>query len=156
MDLPLCSVVPNLYEICENKDIFVMEAHKKNWQLDFRRWLQGENAKMWNEICDKARMFRLEAGSHDQITWKWGAKKSFSVKSMYAHVDQCNFSPNTKHIWKEKIPPKIKIFMWCLENGILLSKDNLKKENGWVIITVASVIRLKPLNTYFSAALLPK
>jgi hypothetical protein len=104
---------------------------------------------MWNEICDKARMFRLEAGSHDQITWKWGAKKSFSVKSMYAHVDQCNFS-------KEKIPPKIKIFMWCLENGILLSKDNLKKENGWVIITVAFVIRLKPLNTYFSAALLPK
>jgi hypothetical protein len=48
---------------------------------------------------------------------------------MYAHIDQCIFGPNMKHIWKGKIPPKIKMFMWCLENGIPLTKDNLKKIN---------------------------
>lgn len=29
-DIPLCNVAPNLYEICEDRGIFVMEAHKKN------------------------------------------------------------------------------------------------------------------------------
>jgi hypothetical protein len=33
------------------------------------------------------------------------------------------------HIWKGKIPPKIKIFMWFLENNVLLTKENLVSRN---------------------------
>jgi hypothetical protein len=52
------------------------------------------------------------------------------MKSMYAHVEPCNYGPYMKHIWKEKIPPKIRFFKWSLENKILLTKDNLSKKVG--------------------------
>jgi hypothetical protein len=49
---------------------------------------------------------------------------------MYAQVEPCNYGPYMKHIWKEKIPPKIRFFKWSLENIILLTKDNLSKKVG--------------------------
>ena len=38
---------------------------------------------------------------------------------------------NFKHIWKAKIPYKIKIFLWLLESRVVLTKDNLIKRK-WV------------------------
>jgi hypothetical protein len=35
---------------------------------------------------------------------------------------------NTK-VWKMKIPLKIKIFMWYIQKGVVLTKDNLAKRN---------------------------
>ena len=34
-----------------------------------------------------------------------------------------------KHMWKLKIPLKIKIFMWYLKRGVILTKDNLARWN---------------------------
>jgi hypothetical protein len=34
-----------------------------------------------------------------------------------------------KYLWKLKFPLKIKIFMWFLNNKVLLTKDNLVKRN---------------------------
>jgi len=36
-----------------------------------------------------------------------------------------------RHIWKAKIPYKIKIFVWLLEQNAILTKDNMIKRN-WV------------------------
>ena len=35
-----------------------------------------------------------------------------------------------RHIWKSKIPYKIKIFTWLLKNKVILTKDNMVK-NKW-------------------------
>ena len=34
-----------------------------------------------------------------------------------------------KFLWKLKIPLKIKIFLWYLQQGVILTKDNLAKRN---------------------------
>jgi hypothetical protein len=34
-----------------------------------------------------------------------------------------------KYLWKKKIPLKIKIFLWFLNNKVLIRKDNLAKRN---------------------------
>jgi len=34
-----------------------------------------------------------------------------------------------KKIWKMKIPLKIKIFLWFLQRGVVLTKDNLTRKN---------------------------
>ena len=34
-----------------------------------------------------------------------------------------------KRIWKDKIPAKIKIFLWLLSCNALVTKDNLQKRN---------------------------
>lgn len=45
------------------------------------------------------------------------------------YVDAINTGPvfRNKYIWKLKVPLKIKIFMWFLHKGVILTKDNLAK-----------------------------
>jgi hypothetical protein len=36
---------------------------------------------------------------------------------------------HNKHVWKAKLPLKIKIFMWLLQQDAILTKKNLSKKN---------------------------
>ena len=36
---------------------------------------------------------------------------------------------NNKHLWKMKVPLKVKTFTWYLRRGVVLTKDNLAKRN---------------------------
>ena len=47
---------------------------------------------------------------------------------MYLHLANHNFSFRHKFIWKIKVPLKIKIFLWYLQKGVLLTKDNLRRK----------------------------
>jgi hypothetical protein len=46
-------------------------------------------------------------------------------------------------IWKLRIPLKIKIFMWYLKRGVVLTKDNLSRRNWRVGNSVCFVHKLK-------------
>jgi hypothetical protein len=61
-----------------------------------------------------------------------GKSGFFSVKSMYNHLfsgginlfsDEIN-DQNMK-IWKSKVPLKVKIFLWLIQQNAILTKDNL-------------------------------
>jgi hypothetical protein len=43
------------------------------------------------------------------------------------HLTKEDNGPNFKHIWKSKIPEKIKIFMWLVTQKAILTKDNMIK-----------------------------
>jgi hypothetical protein len=60
----------------------------------------------------------------------WGLKASgvFTVKSMYAILIN-NGVRVSQDIWQIKLPMKIKIFMWYLKRGVILTKDNLVRRN---------------------------
>ena len=62
-----------------------------------------------------------------------GKKKSYTVKTLYTHIANHNHKSGThmKHVWKDKIPPKIKMFMLFIENKVLLTKDNMARR-GWI------------------------
>ena len=83
------------------------------------------------------------------IGWRWGNQKIFTVKPLYIHMENRIYGPYMKHIWKGRVPPKIKMFMWFLENNVLLTKDNLQKGTGVVILPAPSVINLNQLITSF-------
>ena len=61
--------------------------------------------------------------------WNLTNSESFTVRSFYLHLLDSQPPFRHKMIWKLKIPLKIKIFLWFLERGILLTKDNLAKKN---------------------------
>ena len=65
------------------------------------------------------------------ISWAWGKGGKFTSKSVYDHLSSDDTGSNFKHIWKAKIPYKIKIFLWLLESRVVLTKDNLIKRK-WV------------------------
>ena len=51
------------------------------------------------------------------------------VKSHYLELINQNTPNLNKRIWKLKAPLKIKIFLWYLRRGVILTKDNLAKRN---------------------------
>jgi len=63
------------------------------------------------------------------VSWKWGRNKIFTTKSTYDHLTVGQSRGHFNHIWKAKIPYKIKIFTWLLEKDVVLTKDNLIRRN---------------------------
>jgi hypothetical protein len=62
---------------------------------------------------------------NDLVGWKFGKNNRFTVKSTYDAMTDSGYS--FKHIWKGKVPAKIKIFLWLVENNAILTKDNMLK-----------------------------
>jgi hypothetical protein len=60
---------------------------------------------------------------------KWGLTKSgqYMVKSMYLDYMDDHTKYLHKYLWKIKVPLKIRVFMWFLNNKVLSTKDNLIK-----------------------------
>ena len=48
---------------------------------------------------------------------------------MYSALLDVRVLPINKSVWKLKIPLKVKIFIWLLHRGVILTKDNLAKRN---------------------------
>uniref|UniRef100_A0A453CXF0 Reverse transcriptase zinc-binding domain-containing protein n=1 Tax=Aegilops tauschii subsp. strangulata TaxID=200361 RepID=A0A453CXF0_AEGTS len=65
----------------------------------------------------------------DTIHWKLVANGTFSVESMYLDLIDSGPLSRSLHIWKIKVPLRIKIFMWFVRKGVILTKDNLLKRS---------------------------
>jgi hypothetical protein len=125
-DQPLCTVAPVLFEWCEEKNITANQFLMKNGQLQFNRWLPPIFFEQWLNIIDKVYNYEFNI-NNDVIKWKWGGKGKFTTKSVYDHLTQDDDGFHFSHIWKSKIPYKVKIFTWLLENNAVLTKNNMVK-----------------------------
>jgi hypothetical protein len=67
----------------------------------------------------------------DKDYFKWLLTKSgfFTVRSMYLDGIDTHTLFQHRKVWKWKVPLKIKIFLWFLQMGVVLTKDNLAKKN---------------------------
>ncbi len=65
----------------------------------------------------------------DCFRWNYHQNGMFSVRSMYLALITNAYDERNKYIWKLKMPLKIKIFIWYLLKGVMLSKDNLARRN---------------------------
>jgi len=63
---------------------------------------------------------------NDKASWNWEKSGRLSLRSTYKHLCSKKFGDSFRKFWKAKIPLKIKIFIWLLEEAIL-TKDNLCK-----------------------------
>jgi len=125
---PLCVITPELFTLSEQKHVYVRDVKNGNIQLTFRRWLSNDLRTIWSKIWELVELFQLNE-QDDIIKWKWENKGKFTVRSTYNKLTTNDNGPHLKSIWKGKIPPKIKYFMWLLTNGVVLTKDNLLRKN---------------------------
>ena len=95
--------------------------------ISFRRSLVGEKLLKWNELVAKIAFVQLD-DLQDSIKWSLTRQGSFTVQSMYKHLINQIAMPLNKLLWKLKLPLKIKVFIWFLIKGVILTKDNLKKK----------------------------
>ena len=96
--------------------------------VSFRRALVGQNLVCWHEFCASIVHIQLNDSS-DSFRWNFHQNGLFSVRSMYLALINNGYIEINKCIWKLKLPLKIKIFMWYLLKGVVLTKDNLARRN---------------------------
>jgi hypothetical protein len=94
------------------------------------RWRQlfGASLAEWLSLLSHIQGMKL---SHDMDSFFWSLASNgrFSVKSHYTALMLRNTPNLNKDISKLKAPLKFKIFLWYLRSGVILTKDNLAKQN---------------------------
>nr|CAE05420.1 OSJNBa0035I04.8 [Oryza sativa Japonica Group]CAE05959.1 OSJNBb0088C09.18 [Oryza sativa Japonica Group]CAH66490.1 OSIGBa0076I14.11 [Oryza sativa] len=124
---PFAARYPALYNLVINKNESVaVVMSKRPLKVSFRRAMVGHNLKAWLEVVSKVISIKL---TEQNGTFLWEIQKNgcFSVNSMYKAIMYREVVPKKDMIWKLRIPLKIKIFLWYLKNGVILTKDNLAK-----------------------------
>jgi hypothetical protein len=121
---------PALYDISNEQDITVAEAARTRWHLTFRRWLSVELQEQMRGLRNILCTVALSPGS-DKPIWKWSKNGQFTVKSVYKNICSNGVDRSFRHLWKAKIPLKIKIWLWLIWHNAISTKDNMVRR-GWI------------------------
>uniref|UniRef100_A0A8I6Y312 Reverse transcriptase zinc-binding domain-containing protein n=1 Tax=Hordeum vulgare subsp. vulgare TaxID=112509 RepID=A0A8I6Y312_HORVV len=124
---PLALQYPLLYNIAQRKQTTVAAVLRQTpLNIQFRRALIGNRWVRWLHLV--RRLMDISLSDYpDSIRWRLTTNGTFSVKSMYDHIIDTSPISKSMNIWKVKVPLKIKIFMWFVHKGVVLTKDNLAK-----------------------------
>ncbi len=118
---------PSLYSIVRRKSSTIANFMRYvPLNVSFRRSLVGQNLTYWHELCASIVHIQLNQSS-DSFRWNYHQNIIFSVRSMYLALINNGYIERNKIIWKLKMTLKIKIFMWYLLKGVVLTKDNLAR-----------------------------
>jgi hypothetical protein len=122
---PFSAKYPALYNLVKKKNLSVAQVLSTTpLNVSFRRALVGVNRDNWFNLVGSFLEVNL---SNPRDTFHWTASKKFSVKDLYDNLILRSGTSVECGAWKAKIPLKIKIFLWYLKNGVVLTKDNLVK-----------------------------
>ena len=123
---PLKDKFPSLFNIVRRKqDSVATVLASIPLNISFRRNLGGRNLRDWHRIVASLQDVNLQ-GERDVFVWALHSSGTFSVKSMYAALIN-NRVRVSQDLWQIKIPSRIKIFLWYLKRGVILTKDNLAR-----------------------------
>jgi hypothetical protein len=125
----LREIYPTLFAITRKKYISVAPVFSTvPLNIPFRRGLDGNNLNWWYNLVAQVVNTRLTNRGYKFI---WGLRQNgiFLVKSMYLALISDNRVRLDLTIWKIRLPLKIKIFLWYLKCGVVLTKGNLSRRN---------------------------
>jgi hypothetical protein len=129
-DKPLFLEYPILYDACTHKNSFVHDVAEKEWVVKFKFRLQVVLREQWNKLAARLNMVSLD-NDKDRAIWKWNMLKKISLESVYTSLTRNDIGKSYSRVWKVRLPEKIKIFMWLVEQKVFLTKENMIKRN-WV------------------------
>jgi len=128
-DKPLKVSYPSLYNIVHDPHVTVSKVMTTSpLNISFRRALVDNKLREWLHLVASISNVQLVEGS-DYFNWNITKSGLFSVRSMYLHLMDTQPPFVHRNIWKIKIPLKVKIFLWFLQRGVILTKDNLTRKN---------------------------
>ena len=137
-------------DLCQEKYITVYQVLSSRGLLTFRSWLPYVLFAEWMNILEKVYSYDFD-NTEDIVTSssRWCNSGMFSTKSVYNDLASNDVGLKFTHIWKAKIPYKIKIFNWLVEKGAILTKDNLAERNWTSDLTCCFCHEPKTINHLF-------
>jgi hypothetical protein len=119
---PLIVKHPSLYKLVRKKNMsFVQVLSTTPLNVSFRRVLVGDSWDKWLELVGNVLMVNL---NDHRDSFIWTTNKIISLKNMCNDIILREGTPVNCWAWKVKIPLRIKIFLWYLRNGVVLTKGN--------------------------------
>jgi hypothetical protein len=98
-----------------------------NLKFTFRRTVNRELMDQWEEVAQIAMSIQFRE-EEDALIWQFNSSGIYSVQSMYVVVNNRGVRQLfTPVMWKIKVPSRIHLFLWLLNNNKTLTKDNLAK-----------------------------
>jgi hypothetical protein len=120
---------PSLYAITRRRNVLVASIFSMTpLNIAFRRGLVGNNLILWFRLVVRVAHIRLN-NAKDKFIWDLLQNGTFSVKYMCNALITDTRIRYNMILWKMKVPLCIKIFMWYLKRGVVLTKDNLARPN---------------------------
>jgi hypothetical protein len=113
-DKPLKDTYPALYNIARDRQATVSKVMSS----------RPHNISILQTVSNV-----VLVDGNDYFKWLLTKNGLFTVRSMYLHAVDTHPPFQHKKIWKWKLSLKIKIFIWFLQKGVVLTKDNLAKKN---------------------------
>lgn len=127
---PLKHLFPGLYNLARRKGDSVTKVLSTTpLNISFRRALVGERLSEWLDLVALVVPVTLNENK-DKFLWQLRKNGSFSTQTLNRESMKSVRTGGKDPFWKAKLPLKIKIFLWYLKRGVLLTKDNLLKR-GW-------------------------
>jgi hypothetical protein len=121
---------PLLFNICNEFDISMVEAAGRGWLFTYRRWLSADLLIQDTKLRERVESISL-VPEDDIPVWDWTKNGQFAVKSVYKDISNSGIERSFKHLWKSKIPLKIKVWLWLIWHNAIATK-NIMSERGWV------------------------
>jgi hypothetical protein len=127
---PLRDRFPRLFSCCDNPFSTVSGVrHLEGWRIRFRRTFGLPETVEWDNLC---RIFELCTFSNeeDEVSWALEPSGCYSTSSMYMRLSQGAAVTHFKDVWRMKVPPRIRVFLWQLIRGRLPSCEQVAKRHG--------------------------
>ena len=105
-------------------NLTVREMYDTGWNFTFRRWL---NPSLQNQMAQlRSVLLTVALGEDkDKPKWKYAKNGKFSVKSKMSSPGP---DRSFRHLWKAKIPLKIKVWLWLTWHNAIATKE---QEDAW-------------------------
>ena len=130
-DTPLKTQFPNMYSMSRFPNTKVADNWVEDeWQVEFKRSLTP------TKYDDLLTLLSLLQSCHltpldDAIDWALEKNKSYSIKSLYSCLtDRGVRIRSSDSVWNVKVPLKIKVFLWQIDNNRLPTALSLR-QRGW-------------------------
>lgn len=119
---PLKDTFPGLFVVCNDSEITVNVAFQRGWQLQFRRWLTVDLLIM-KDMLEGFVCSWVPNAVEDRAQWALCKNGKFTVRSMYNLPTDKGLHRPFKHLWKAKLPSKIKIWTWLIWHNAIATKS---------------------------------
>lgn len=121
---------PTLYNLCLDKEALVGDCWEGDgWKVGFRRPLGNYDFCEWERLMVRLDDFRLN-GEQDHFVWILDKTKNYSTRSMYRTLTfRGVLNKRMIKLWKSnKLPNKLKVFVWLAVQDRFQTGVNLKKK----------------------------
>jgi hypothetical protein len=107
----------------------ILDGKPGAWRLHFQRQFGLTEAVEWENLCRELHDLPTSF-DEDLIGWKLEASSQYSTNSMYRSLAGGMTVTHFKDVWKTRVPPKIKVFLWQLIGGKLPCSEQVAKRQG--------------------------